>query len=216
MAHRSLADAEAEASASASAAATWHSRSSCSTSPMHRWFAADVIPPDVRAELRAICGSCPVLAQCREYAGQARPRAGFWAGRHRGAKTPVDIRDNPALCPVDAQGRAMPLVVVTSPVLVPDVSEVASAVRSERVASVVVPAGMSPVVPGAVELVVARERDLGEAVTMASASGNEVVLVGFVDAAAVPGASVLGDGYVPGDIHGVALAARRAAEGVRR
>ncbi|WP_221586062.1 WhiB family transcriptional regulator [Microbacterium sp. G2-8] len=32
------------------------------------------------AALRAICGTCPALAECRAYAAASRPAAGVWAG----------------------------------------------------------------------------------------------------------------------------------------
>ncbi|WP_371862906.1 WhiB family transcriptional regulator [Cellulomonas aerilata] len=37
-----------------------------------------------RLEMATVCGSCPVLAQCRLFAVGARVTAGFWAGAPRG------------------------------------------------------------------------------------------------------------------------------------
>lgn len=34
--------------------------------------------------MRRTCGSCPLLSECRSYASQAAPAAGFWAGRYWG------------------------------------------------------------------------------------------------------------------------------------
>lgn len=44
-------------------------------------FTADTRTPADAAELRRICDSCQIQPQCRVYAAQARPEAGFWAGR---------------------------------------------------------------------------------------------------------------------------------------
>jgi hypothetical protein len=39
------------------------------------------------AELANVCETCPLLAQCHDYANAARPSAGVWAGkRWRGIK----------------------------------------------------------------------------------------------------------------------------------
>lgn len=39
------------------------------------------------ADLRAVCASCPLLAQCRAYSTHTRGHqiAGYWAGHRRGA-----------------------------------------------------------------------------------------------------------------------------------
>ena len=34
--------------------------------------------------MAALCGSCPVLVECRLFAIRARVAAGFWAGASRG------------------------------------------------------------------------------------------------------------------------------------
>ena len=44
---------------------------------------------------QTICGTCPILTECRDYAGNARPRerAGTWAGK------PFDANGRPVRTP---------------------------------------------------------------------------------------------------------------------
>jgi hypothetical protein len=43
-------------------------------------FTADALTDEERAWCASICGSCPVSAECDEYASAAGVTAGFWAG----------------------------------------------------------------------------------------------------------------------------------------
>ena len=38
------------------------------------------------ADLASICSTCPVLAQCRDYARESRIQGGFWGGLWRGPR----------------------------------------------------------------------------------------------------------------------------------
>ncbi len=43
----------------------------------------DLIPADL-TRMRYVCNRCSLFDPCRDYADAEQPRAGFWAGSHRG------------------------------------------------------------------------------------------------------------------------------------
>ncbi|KQZ10042.1 hypothetical protein ASD19_10845 [Microbacterium sp. Root53] len=47
-------------------------------------FIQDTFTEDEKTRLRAICGSCPIVSLCDDYARHVT--AGFWAGKQRGFK----------------------------------------------------------------------------------------------------------------------------------
>lgn len=47
-------------------------------------FTADTLTPDEADDLAIVCGNCPALQPCGEYAATAYPMAGFWAGHRAG------------------------------------------------------------------------------------------------------------------------------------
>lgn len=51
-------------------------------------FTADVedLDDDDKAVMRDICHACPLLGLCTAYARTARPKGGYWAGKHWGRK----------------------------------------------------------------------------------------------------------------------------------
>lgn len=59
----------------------WRKEALCGRSVLAPWFTADIIPVDVRRELRALCDRCPVKAECEQTALSPKATAGFWAGR---------------------------------------------------------------------------------------------------------------------------------------
>lgn len=50
-------------------------------------FTADPVPIADLHELRTACDRCPIRGHCAGYANQARPVAGFWAGRDYSHRT---------------------------------------------------------------------------------------------------------------------------------
>lgn len=114
MGGRNRSDIRAEMDAASVACDTWHDEASCRFSPLYRWYSADTLPADIRQEMKQTCESCPVFAQCSNFAASHGPRSGFWAGRFRGAKIPSDMKDNPRYCPVDSNGAAKTVVLFTA------------------------------------------------------------------------------------------------------
>lgn len=60
----------------------WMILGSCIDAPELPWL-ADHAAPDVTAQLRAVCESCPVRHHCADYVERACINGGFWAGQHR-------------------------------------------------------------------------------------------------------------------------------------
>jgi hypothetical protein len=62
----------------------WQALSACGTRADLPWTGdPDRLGPwDVEA-LRSVCASCPVLAECREFATRTHVTAGWWAGTQR-------------------------------------------------------------------------------------------------------------------------------------
>ena len=66
--------------------ATWRMSASCATDNPEKWFplfsTGAMQPHDLRmiAEAKAICGACPVRAECLESAMQSGERWGIWGG----------------------------------------------------------------------------------------------------------------------------------------
>jgi hypothetical protein len=40
-------------------------------------------PPAAECAMKAVCGGCPVLDECRQFVAEHDITAGFWAGRDR-------------------------------------------------------------------------------------------------------------------------------------
>lgn len=60
----------------------WRKEALCGQSPtLAPWFTADIVPVEVRRELRALCDRCPVKDECAEAALTPKATAGFWAGK---------------------------------------------------------------------------------------------------------------------------------------
>jgi len=57
----------------------WMERGACLKRTDLPWT-LDRPGPQERAQMAALCGSCPVLGECRDFAIHARVTAGFWAG----------------------------------------------------------------------------------------------------------------------------------------
>lgn len=54
-------------------------------------FSGDDLPSDEEAQL--MCAGCDVLDKCREYAAEARPSWGIWAGKVQGRKLKEAMED---------------------------------------------------------------------------------------------------------------------------
>lgn len=71
-------------SAAVPAVTDWVRQAACAATPDLSWTEERwrVARADVDA-MAAVCGACPVVAQCREYVTATAPTAGFWAGAFR-------------------------------------------------------------------------------------------------------------------------------------
>ena len=57
----------------------WRDRAACRAHDGELWFPASS-HPDAWEEPRRICGACPVIDDCREWAIEARVGHGMWGG----------------------------------------------------------------------------------------------------------------------------------------
>lgn len=70
-----------------SAPTGWMRRAACRTRTALPWTADGFSHPRVHgvaAQMRAVCGSCPVRRSCEAYVERAGVTSGFWAGAWRG------------------------------------------------------------------------------------------------------------------------------------
>lgn len=65
----------------------------------------DLLPTDMQ-RMRMVCGRCPLFAACDDYARDAKPDAGFWAGSLRERRTgrTRNATDVQGVTPVDENG----------------------------------------------------------------------------------------------------------------
>lgn len=48
-------------------------------------FIQDELTELDRFQLRGLCRTCPLIEACQAYATAAKPKGGYWAGKHYGA-----------------------------------------------------------------------------------------------------------------------------------
>lgn len=66
----------------------WMADAFCAHFPSLPWISEpEDRSPAAESAMAVVCLSCPVLAECRAYAGSPGITSGFWAGEDR---TPVD------------------------------------------------------------------------------------------------------------------------------
>ncbi|HVR78071.1 MAG TPA: WhiB family transcriptional regulator [Acidimicrobiia bacterium] len=61
-------------------AADWRNLAACSGNQHNLFFPTDGADETSAGRARAICASCPVSADCLEYALETNQRAGIWGG----------------------------------------------------------------------------------------------------------------------------------------
>ncbi len=59
----------------------WHADAACVDSPDPDVFFADSTDPEGLKAARSLCKACPVAPECLQFAIEARPSHGIWAGK---------------------------------------------------------------------------------------------------------------------------------------
>lgn len=58
----------------------WRRRAACTGLPNSAFFPVDAADTATIAQAKTVCETCPVSAQCLEYAFETNQRAGIWGG----------------------------------------------------------------------------------------------------------------------------------------